>query len=84
MTELRDRKGPAWQAAWLVSDGTSVYVVGDAQRLESVTRPTKGQLAFAIIAMGEATRAVTRGLAERRAKPFDAKGRDGQVCRYAR
>lgn len=59
---LRTRQGPEWHSLWLVSDGSEVLVVSKESIVETISGPKKGQLSFAIVAMGVAQEEVERDL----------------------
>lgn len=83
LESLKRRTGPAWQAEWLVTDGRDVYVMPREGALEALTRKNSGQLAFAVIAMGQTRRSVTEKLETIAATPFDERRLKGRIHRLA-
>lgn len=82
---IRGDEGQAeWHSLWLVSDGADVFVVREAHVLETLTGGSKGQLAFAVVAMGAASIEVQGTLARGAIKPFEAARYRGRVDRYRR
>lgn len=76
---VRDEDGQ-WEARWLVTDGRGLYrATADATVLEQVTGQQRGQLAFAAVALGEASRAVEIELKRRRCRPVEISSFKGHL-----
>jgi len=80
---LKRDAGKDWQALWLVSDGTNVLVVRQPDVVETLTGPRKGQLAFALVALGSASNEVRGSLLKLQSTKFDEARYKGQLLRYA-
>ena len=79
---VRQEAGTEWQALWLVSDGKDVHVVRQPQVLETLTGPRKGQLAFALVALGSASNEVRGALLKLQSARFEASRYQGELTRY--
>lgn len=83
LTALKRDAGSDWQALWLISDGTNVLVVRQPDVVETLTGPRKGQLAFALVALGSASNEVRGSLLKLQSAKFDEARYQGKLTRYA-
>ena len=83
LQELQRGDAGANYHSWLVTDGKMAYIRRNDMKLESLSRPNRGQLAFAVVAVGEAHRQVKEKIARIGAVPFDATTLRGNVEPFA-
>ena len=77
---LKNKRGKAWQSAWIVTDGREIYeVTDDPNIVESLSKREVGQLAFSLVAVGAAQAQVQSELGTKRCTPVDATRYDGTL-----
>ncbi len=80
---VKERAGTEWHALWLLSDGANIHIVRQTEILETLTGEHKGQLAFALVAMGSVSSEVQGALLRLDAVEFDGTKLPGKVHRFA-
>ncbi len=74
--------GQEWHSLWLISDGKDIQLVREDRIVETLTGPTGGQLAFAVVAMGVAQDAVKKDLAGMARAEFLPSRYRGEIVPY--
>ncbi len=81
ISRLRGRRGKAWLASWLITDGKGIYQPTDDPRIvESLVKGETGQLAFAIVAFGPIRQIVHQRLTTR--DPVDLSRYDATLKKW--
>lgn len=79
---LEARTELEWEKSCLIADSKRAYLIHDSGTLEALSGDQRGQLAFAVVALGPAEREVLERLARGDIKPFPSSHHRGQVIPF--
>lgn len=83
--KLRKKRGKAWQAAWIVTDGRDILdYVDTPDTVESLAKGETGQLVFSVIALGATKERIQNALDRNpdRFRPFEKEQYRGTIKKW--